>query len=532
MRSINIPIVAGIQRYDESIISNDFNISAGASARATDFQYITSTTRRDTGPEMVNMIIWGNNAKEAYATQRPPIKAAQNNISASGSGIGRGIFRDQSGRTVSVVGTDVSTVKVNEGGFLTEASTTISATLTGSDGHDKVYIAQTSSDELAILDIENDKLWKMDLTGTGTATEVTDGDLPADLTRGLVWLNNKLYFGTKGSARIYNTASGDITNINALDFLSVERETSELRMLVPHKDHIVALTDRSIEFFYDNANATGSPLRRRDDLYYGTGCVTEAAIIDDIIFFIGTTEGGDFGIHKIENFQLSKISDERVNYKIEAMVKGAGIVYINGMMIEGREMLCIIQVNDRSEINDAGTPDPEIIDQVWYDVKYGALYSWNSANTSLDPCIVSTTASNMAMTHQGTPIYFKGVQAEDMVDDSNESQTATTEVAIAWLIRGMSITAGTSKRKFWKEVDIEGMHSQNVDSNSIDIDFYWSDDFYETTTVANKRVVDYSDFRFVQKGLGASKQRAFYLGSSTKVRVFLKQMKLTYSVGT
>jgi len=532
VRTKKIPIVAGIQRFDESVIPNDYNISAGASARATDFQYITATDRRDAGPEMVNMIIWGANDQTAKATQRPPIKAAQNNISASGSGIGRGIFRDQAGRVVSIVGTDASTVKVNDGGFLTEASTTITGTLTSSDSHDKVYIAQSGPDELAIVDHVNDKLWKFDLSGSGTMTEVADVDVPADLARGCVVLNNKVYYGTKANARIYNTASGDITSQDALDFISVERQEAELQMIESHHDHIVAFTDRSIEFFYDNANPNGSPLRRRQDLFYTVGCVTEVTRVGDTIYFIGKSEGGDYGLYKLEDFRLEKISDERSNYKIEAMVKGAGIMYVNGLVIADRHMICIIQVNDRSTTNDAATPDPEIKDTVWFDVKYGALYSWDSASAALQPDIVATTSSNMAMTFQGTPIYFKGLLSELVQDDTNETQTSTTAQAITWLIRMPSLTMGTRKRKFWKEVDIDGSHQQNLGDAAIDIDFYWSDDFYETNTIANKRTIDFKDFRFIEKGLGSSRQRAFYLGGASTVRTFLENMNLTYSVGT
>jgi len=528
---LKVPVLAGIQRFDESIIPDDFNISAGASARATDYQYITSTDRRDAGPEMVNMIVWGSNDGSYTATQRPPIKLAQENVSASGSGIGRGIYRMQDGRVVSVVGTDVSTVKVNLGGFLTEASTTITGTLTSSDSHDKVYIAQSATDEIAIVDHVNDKIWQFDLTGSGTATEVADVDVPTDLARGAVWLNNKLYYGTKANARIYNTASGDITSQDAVDFISVERKKAELQMIEEHHDHIVAFTNKSVEFFYDNANPNGSPLRRRQDLFFSVGCITEVTKIGDVIYFIGSVDGGGYGIYKLEQFQLKKISDQRIDYKIEAMVKGAGIIYINGMMVESRPMLCIIQVNDRSTTNDSATPDPEIKDTIWYDVELGAAYSWDSANTSLQPDVVSTTDSNMALTFQGNAIYFKGLLSENAVDDSAELQTTLTEVPIAWSIRGPNHTVGTSERKFWKHVILEGTHQQNLGDHDCDIDLYWSDDFYETDTVATKRTVDFKDFRFIEKGLGSSRQRAFYLAGNDKVRVFLKTMIIEYDFG-
>lgn len=530
MAKLTLPVVAGIQRYDESLIPNDYTIAEGVGIRGTDYQYITATDRRDAGPEMVNMMIWGNNQEELLATQRPPIKAAQNNISASGSGVGRGIFKDQAGRVISIVGTDASGITVTAGGFLKTATTTITGTLTSSDSHDKVYIAQSGSDELAIVDHKNSKLWQFDLSGTGTMTEVADADVPGDLSRGCVVLNNKVYYCTKANARIYNTDSGDITSQNALNFISAERKNAEMQMIEEHHDHIVAFTNKSIEFFFDNANPTGSPLRRRQDLFFSVGCITEVTKVGDIIYFIGTVEGGGYAIYQIEKFQLTKISDERMDTRIEAMVKGSDIMYINGIVIEGRTMLCIMQVNERTEVN-AATKDPEVKDTVWFDTKYKAMYSWDSATAALQPNIVSTTDSNMAMTFQGTPIYFKGLLSELVLDDSNESQTASTTAAVACSIRGPNLTVGSSKRKFWKEIDIEGSHQQNLGDAAIDIDLYWSDDFHETTTVSNKRTIDFKDFRFIEKGLGSSRQRSFYLATSTNVRLFLKSMSIMYHIG-
>ena len=69
-----VPIINGIQRFDEIEIPFRFDANT---ATTSSFDYISESLRRNAGPELENLMIWGDNENKFVATQRPPIKRSQ-----------------------------------------------------------------------------------------------------------------------------------------------------------------------------------------------------------------------------------------------------------------------------------------------------------------------------------------------------------------------------------------------------------------------------------------------------------------------
>jgi hypothetical protein len=114
---------------------------------------------------------------------------------------------------------------------------------------------------------------------------------------------------------IWNSNLGDPTAWTALDFITAERETDRGVFLTKHHDQLVAIGNKSIEFFFNAGNPTGSPLNRRQDISYRTGCIDRKAIFDtgDLITFIGTEQSGTQGLYEIRNFQIRKRSSMAID---------------------------------------------------------------------------------------------------------------------------------------------------------------------------------------------------------------------------
>jgi hypothetical protein len=175
-----------------------------------------------------------------------------------------------------------------------------------SSGSSKVYFYPVGAD-LVLIDPENDEGWTID--SGNTLTQITDADFPSDLVDGLVNLNDYAYV-LSSDGTISNSANGDATTWGALDYITAERDKDSGIYLTKHHDNIVALGSKTCEFFYDNANATGSPLARRQDIFHNVGCVSGAGVWEtgNIILFPGTTPEGGVGVYKLENFGLTKVS--------------------------------------------------------------------------------------------------------------------------------------------------------------------------------------------------------------------------------
>lgn len=458
----------------------------------------------------------------------------------AGTGIGRGIFRLDSvaegSYEIAVVGDDVAVTSVSEFGLPLVNPTTVTVTGSFQDGENKVYIDQVSDTAVGILipaeGTNTGKLYECSISsGAATLTD-RSASLPAgiDLAKGFIVLNGRAYVQDK-DGKIYNSAEGDLTSWGALDFITAERSYDQGVIIARHHDNIASFGKRTLEFFFDDANPTASPLSSRRDLFYRIGIIGDYAQIEDIIYFIGSSEGGDFGIYKLENFRVTKISDERVNHKIAAMAIANHELVLAGVTIEGRHLVSITQIIEEDPVSGSNTYT--INDNYMYDVKYGALYDWSSANTDLDPKIIAATINGSLINHQGESIIFSSLLNNSMEDNPSalpdDDGIPLNGSAITWSVTSPNFTLGTHERKLWRQVGIEGTYG-NLTSGSVDIDFSWSDDFFETFTTA--RTVDWSGRRFYQSGLGSSFGRAFKISSSTKARVYLQNWVLKPVIGT
>lgn len=136
---------------------------------------------------------------------------------------------------------------------------------------------------------------------------------------GIVNLNGYLFIMTTDK-EIYNCDSDDITTWSSSNFVSSERFNDDGMYLARHKDHIVSINSESIEFFYDAANATNSPLSRRNDLYHSFGTRFPNTVVEqgDTIVLVGKPSDSSVnGVYTLKNFQLSKISTPAQDRDIE-----------------------------------------------------------------------------------------------------------------------------------------------------------------------------------------------------------------------
>ena len=148
---------------------------------------------------------------------------------------------------------------------------------------------------------------------TTAPTRITDADMPGNngvsLTRGGAFLDGYL-FVCDVNGQIHNSDLNDITAWTAANFLTAEKEPDIGVYLGKHHDNLVYIGTQSVEFFYNAANASGSPLAPRSDISYRIGCINPNTIVEvgDVIYFAGREPGKIRQIYKIENFQIQTLS--------------------------------------------------------------------------------------------------------------------------------------------------------------------------------------------------------------------------------
>jgi len=192
---------------------------------------------------------------------------------------------------------------------------------------------------------------------------------------GVVELDGYIFSGFI-DGKIYNSNLNDYTTWTATDFITAERKKDVSRYICKHNNNICLMGSESIEFFYDAGNPSGSPLARREDVYYDIGVATtnyladhpSADSNDHMIAFIGSRGYAagtqTLGVYVIENFRLKKISTPSIDKRVGQY-----------------DRVKIISLVDREIImvNEDTTGDTYV-----YDTMTGLWYFWDFANISSD----------------------------------------------------------------------------------------------------------------------------------------------------
>lgn len=238
--------------------------------------------------------------KTWYTTQRPSLNIADDASDDISDAKGRGVYYWET------VG---ATYYVNDA---TIYKNSYSSAVTGTGftgGTERVYFFEVGN-YLVILDPENDEGWYIDSATSTAYSKITDTDFTGiTLAKGGAVINGRLYVpGTDGT--IIGSDLNDPTAYAALNFLDAELEPDDLGGMAEHHQNAVAFGTRTIEFFYDAGNPTGSPLSPRLEISHEVGLANMHTIWseNDILFFVGISRSGEIGVYVMVDFSVRKVS--------------------------------------------------------------------------------------------------------------------------------------------------------------------------------------------------------------------------------
>lgn len=131
---------------------------------------------------------------------------------------------------------------------------------------------------------------------------------------GLIFLDGTTYFMDTGGV-IWGSGLNDTTNWDPLNRITASSVAGLGVALAGHQSFIVALKSYSIEFFYDAANQTGSPLLGVPNSTIQWGCVDGFTVqtIEDKIFWLATSKQSSFFVAVLDNRQPSVVSTPGVD---------------------------------------------------------------------------------------------------------------------------------------------------------------------------------------------------------------------------
>lgn len=477
-------------------------------------------------------------------TQRPSIDITVDAVAAGADGRGRGVYYWEQDTTLYFVDND--TIYKND--YSTPLVTPISA------GTEKVYIFEgvnsSAAAVLVLLDPENNEAYT--ITTAGTVTQISDPQFPPTLVHGGAVLNGTLYV-MEETGIIYNSDFESVDTWAADGLIDAERDTDKGVYLGKHHEGLVAIGTRTIEFFYDAANANGSPLNRRPDIFHNIGCADGLSVWEngDIIYFVGSDPNGVLGVWKIENFTVEKVStdtiDSYINHNVtieDIRVVGSGVtaqghrIYLITLYLLSEDATPVISA-ERTLCFDSfsglwgqwvttinGNVHFPLIQWTKRTGGHNATASARAGEGIMANGDIITLGDNMRPldTIAGFTGYFQ-TAADYLPTSYFEQASPDTNIPISFIIRTGMYTGGTTLRK--RQDWIKPIHDETDDSYTLTL--RWTTSTEQDDVLTTGRALDTSKQEFARQG-GHFRRRNYQLEYAGNEQLYLEAMEVGVSL--
>lgn len=327
-----------------------------------------------------------------------------------------------------------------DSGTVSPATGTITSRRTLGPGTGKVYIHECG-DYLVLLDIDNNQGWTISSAASTTLAKIEHADFPPNqspaytLCRGGFVLNNRLYVGTT-DATLHGSALGNPTSWDALNVLTAEFDPDGGVMCFKHNEFGVFGGPRTLEFFYDAGNPTGSPLSPNPDVQT-IGIATEDTHWENngVTYFVGLSLTGELGVYQLTGMIPQKVSTTDIDSFLTTSVVTEGCKLIgSGVAIGGRVFYVLTTYNIVST-------NPSAVTSLVYEAISQTWTVWDLMQVDDFPIVDWTRATR---TEIGTGILLDGklvTMADDFVP--NDRTNSTGWVTSGWVTAGWVSDAST-----------------------------------------------------------------------------------------
>jgi hypothetical protein len=310
----------------------------------------------------------------------------------------------------------------------------------------------------------------------------------------------------KGSD-VYNCTLDSPTEWASGEYLSAEMFPDPIVALARQNNQVVVFGESSIEFFYDAANTSGSPLNRNESSTIQLGAAFPYAIYQNEKSFIFTaqSESGGRAVWQVEGFQPKKVSDEYIDRILD---KETDNLNVHGFGV--RTMGHLFYLVNLPTLNRTLVYDTE--EKLWHE------WSTNSSDTHVEfECdyMVDNQTGSAYLLHKTNGKLYK----LDTTAYSDDGTIIITEIITN------RYDMNTYKRKFMSNIRIVG--DRYSVGNSIDV--RWTDTDY--VTWSNYKTITLSDDFPNHARLGSFRRRAFDLKHTLNLPLRLESIEVSFYEG-
>ena len=410
----------------------------------------------------------------------------------AGGGVGRAIFYwAATGKVYSIIddrlyanATDIKTLATSTGTcWITE------------------FLSSSGTQQLIV----GDGVDLYTVSSSDVVAEITDGDLPSTQVTPQ-FFDSYIFIIKANTPSIYNSDVDAPTAWDPTNFLSAEQYPDNLVALARQVNYLVAFGPYSTEFFYDAANASGSPLSRQESVSLKVGLAARDSVaqIGRHLYWIGQTQTGEPSAWVFEGLTGTEISNEFIRKIL--MNEGSNLTNAKAWICTHKgHTLYVVNLNARTLVYDC-------LEKVWIE------WSINSASThAVLPFNYATEGSNnkiLVLHNTDGKIY----RLDPAIHTDDAGAILTTVITDR-------IDFNTNNFKSQLEL---ALICDKQSSGTVTVD--WSDDDYGSWS--SSRSLDLTAGRAYTKAGGVFRRRAYRFQHTTNAPFRAETVELSYQLRT
>jgi hypothetical protein len=330
-----------------------------------------------------------------------------------------------------------------------------------------------------------------------------DPDLPTPHLPTPFFYDGYLLLVKSNTADCYNSDLNDPLAWTAGNFITAEMRADTVTAIVTLNNYFLLLGNRSIEYFWDAGNDTGTPFQRNDTPIKLNGYIGGLTQFGNKVFLVGEEVEGEPNVFMLEDFKMTPVGDEAVRRFLSSQTLNN--LTGNVISIDGNDLYVL-----------SGTTSTYFM--VLETKLWGLLtYQNNLTFPIMDAFTINTAVGNKTLFSltTGTATYQFDPQ---LYQDSgvNFSCTIVTDTQMF----------ETWNNKFMSSV-IPWCDRTEVDAN---LQIQWTDDDY--ITYSNPRTVNLNQERPDISQLGRFRKRAFKLIYSANQPLRISKLEVGLNLGT
>lgn len=354
-----------------------------------------------------------------------------------------------------------------------------------------VKLVVTDGTTLATLDTAN--VW----------VPSVDPDLPTPHLPQPQFIDGYLFLVKSGTADIYNSNLNDPLLYTPGDFISCEMFPDVVTRFAKLNNYLLAFGSSSIEYFWDAANPTGSPLQRNDTPVKLVGYLGGFAQNANKIYFVGNSSTTTPEVYVLEDFKIEPMSSPALRRYMGSLSNVSAYV---GSIVS-------LQGHDFYVLNfGPNTHVAELQSKQWYRWKYQQQENFPIEHAVSVP---SSTTSSTVFYVNGSITLMKFVDEEYQDIGTNFTSRIVTAAD----------TYGTLNRKFASRLAIT---ADRPDTDQF-IDVSWSDDDYQTFSTPRSVNLN-QDIPSLERG-GLFRKRAYKFEYTANAPLRLQTVELDINSG-